>query len=69
MAAITASVFANVLILMVPFDYSTFLSATKVGYEIEFAEIMVSDSKKLYHKKWPVVSLAVNSAVESETRT
>ncbi len=46
MATITASVFASVPIFVVPFGYSAFLSEPKVGYELEFAETKIADSKK-----------------------
>ena len=45
MATTTASAFASVLIFVVPFGCSEFLSEPEVGYEHEFAEIMVADSK------------------------
>ena len=46
MATITASVFASILIFVVPFGCSEFLSEPEEGYEYEFAEIKIVDSKK-----------------------
>jgi hypothetical protein len=51
MATITASVFASVPIFVVPFGYSAILTEPKVGYEHEFAEIMVADSKNVCFSK------------------
>jgi hypothetical protein len=45
MATMTASVFASVLIFVVPFGCSAFLSKPEVGYEYEFVEIKLVDSK------------------------
>lgn len=47
MATMAASVFASVIIFMVPIGSSAFLPKPKAGYEQEFAEIMVADSKNV----------------------
>jgi hypothetical protein len=67
MATITASVFASILIFVIPFGCSEFLSEPEVGYEYEFAEIKIVDSKKMFVSRRGNSNLKCNERVNKES--